>query len=370
VSTRLRSSAALLAPAALCALGLLGCDPTVLVGHLPPSQSVMDATAAKPVDAGSSRADARAATADASTRDGGAALADAALAAVSWHSGAHAGNDLPLYLDFGTWRGRPLDLAHLYPDRTHGWDGIVAPGWPVDMFSPFAGRLMLSLPLYPVGQGNNQDCATGAYDAQWRKLGSFLVSAKRADSIIRLGWGVNDLSHDWRADADPADWIACFRHTVTALRATDPQLQIDWSFNPRGAPYVDSSNPFDAYPGDAYVDFIGLEAFDQYPPTHDEAAWTAKCHDATGLCTAIEFARAHHKQVGIAEWGVVGCGPDPGGDNPFFVQKMFETFAANADVMAYEAYFEDGGAEICSDLGNAGSSPLAAGKYKELFGKR
>jgi hypothetical protein len=306
-------------------------------------------------------------------RDAAGALADAgdaALPKVSWKSGAHAGNDLQVYLDFGTWRGRPLDLAHVFPDRTQGWDGIVNPAWPVDMFSPFPGKLLISLPLYPEGQGNNQACAAGAYDGDWRMLGSFLVDRNRADSIIRLGWGPNDLSHPWHADADPTDWIACFRRVVSAIRATDSRVQIDWSFNALGASYVASSDPFADYPGDAYVDFIGIEAYDRFPPVYTQSEWSKKCDELTGLCHVIAFTREHGKRVGIAEWGVASCGEDPGGDNPFFIQKMFETFAANADVMAYEAYFEGEDGDVCSTIANGGKNPKAADEYKQLYGPR
>jgi len=72
---------------------------------------------------------------------------------------------------------------------------------------------------------------------------------------------------------------------------------------------------------------------------------------------------------------VVGCeGPaqpaptaNIGGDNPFFVRKVVETFADNADVMAYEAYFEDGGGEICSDIFGGEANADSAARYRELY---
>ena len=84
----------------------------------------------------------------------------------------------------------------------------------------------------------------------------------------------------------------------------------------------------------------------------------------------IDFARSHGKKLGIAEWGVVSCGGDPGGDNPFFVEKMLETFAANADVMAYEAYFEDDGTDVCSAIGNGSPNPNASAKYMQIYSRR
>jgi hypothetical protein len=86
-----------------------------------------------------------------------------------------------------------------------------------------------------------------------------------------------------------------------------------------------------------------------------------------GLCRMIDFAREHGKQVGFGEWGVVSCGEDPGGDNPFFIDKMFETFADNADMLAYEAYFDDTGADVCTTIRHDGPNPESAARYLELY---
>jgi hypothetical protein len=375
---------------ALCSLSLAACDGNVLVGFGPdaaaPNQPAQSGSGGAgdhadagnrpvPSDAtvGTGSADAKPPMDDAGgTRDDAgttdAGRVDRPPADVTWISGAHAGNDYREYVDYGDWRGRPLDVATLYVDRT-SWNNLVAPGWPVDMFAPFEGRLVLSVPLYPEGMGNNQDCASGAYDDRWSQLGAFLVDRDRADTILRLGWGPNDTAHAWRADADPSDWIECFRHVVTAIRSTDAEIAIDWAINPVGNPAIAGGDPFTTYPGDDYVDFVGMEAFDEYPPVRDDASWDAKCSSITGACSLASFARSHGKKVAFAEWGVAGCGDDPGGDNPFFVRKMFDFFADNADILAYEAYFESAG-DICSALEGSDAMPDASAEYQRLYGPR
>jgi hypothetical protein len=289
---------------------------------------------------------------------------------VTWPSGAHPGNPLQAYLDWGTWRGRPVDVAQVYTDR-NSWPGLVEPGWPIGDFAAFEGTLVMSQPLYPEGgQGNNADCAAGAYDAEWRKFGTFLVDNDRADTIVRLGWGFNDPAKEWRVDADPSDWIACFRRVATAIRASDPDVRIDWTLNSYASPLPDGGDPYDAYPGDAYVDIVGTDVYDLDPPARDQAAWDARCDEVYGICRVFEFARAHGKQAAVGEWGVASCGANPGGDNALFVQRMFETFAANDDVLAYEAYFEDPGAGVCSTLADGGPNPMASARYRELYRAR
>jgi hypothetical protein len=282
---------------------------------------------------------------------------------------------LSTYLDFGAWRGRPIDLAHVFPDR-NSWAGIVTPNWPITMFEPFEGTMVLSLPLYPNGMGDNASCAAGTYDSDWQMLGTYLVEWGRGDAIVRLGWGMNDNDHGWRADPDnPGEWITCFQNIVNAIRSNAPEVRIDWAFNPIGPPHVATWDPYITYPGDAYVDYVGLEAFDMYPPAVDEASWETACNAPTGLCTLFAFARAHGKQVGVAEWATASCNGNgvidtegnTGGDNPFFIQKMVETFAANADVMGYETYFEDMGG-VCSSISSDGAlHPEAAERYQLLY---
>jgi hypothetical protein len=365
---------------AVGSLVLCCCDPNVLIGYVPThSNSAHDAAVAVgdvdahvAADAAQKDGEVRA---DAAMRIDASAERDAGmpepLPKVSWRSGVHSNNDLQSNLSFGTWRGRPIDLIHTYADRSQGWEGLVNPGWPVDMLSPFGGLLVLSVPLYPDGQGNNQDCAAGMYDAQWRKLGTFLSAHSRADTIIRLGWGPNDMNHGWRADADPSDWIACYRNAVSAIRATDSSVRIDWTFNPPGPPNITDSDPYTMYPGDAYVDFVGIEAFDHYPASATRADWTAHCNAPAGLCSVINFARKHGKKLGIAEWGVASCGGVSGGDNAFYVERVLATFAANLDVMGYEAYFEDDGTEVCSAISNAMTkNPSAAAMYKAIYSAR
>jgi hypothetical protein len=354
----------------------LGCDPDVIIGYAPDAGEGSEGASD-----GSSESDAAiggpAPMRDAAVTDSGPSMRDGSAPAdagdsgaltieITWRTGAHSGSNLENYLAFGEWRGRPLGVASVYLERTK-WDGIVQPAWPLDMMRDFSGPLLISLPLYPEGgMYNNADCAAGMYDAEWKKLGTFLVARSRGDSILRLGWGWNDLEHDWRADSDPANWIACYRRAVDAIRSTASRARFEWSFNAPGAPEIMPGDPYAGYPGDEYVDYVSFEVFDRYPPLRTDAEWNAQCDQPGGLCKLFEFARQHGKKVGIGEWGVATCGGDAGGDNPYFVQRMVRAFYENRDLMAYEAYFEDS-VEVCSALSIGTKAPKAAAKYRELY---
>jgi saccharopine dehydrogenase-like NADP-dependent oxidoreductase len=129
-----------------------------------------------------------------------------------------------------------------------------------------------------------------------------------------------------------------------------------------------SAISYAAYPGDEYVDIVGMDDFDRYPATHDEASFAQKCQGPLGLCRLAEFARSHKKQLSVGEWGVVSCGTDPGGDNPLYVRQMVQQFSENADILAYESYYDETAGSVCSTL-ISGERPNAAAEYKRLYAR-
>ncbi|WP_018503740.1 glycoside hydrolase family 26 protein [Parafrankia discariae] len=291
------------------------------------------------------------------------------LSGLPWMSGVYPSHVLSQVLAFGTWRGRPNDVAHVFTIRTQGWNAMVEPRWPLDLYKAFPGKLIISQPTYPKGQGNNAACAQGAYDSYWKTFGTFLKNNGRADSIVRIGWEFNGTFMYWHADAAGTQFRDCFRKISTAIRSTDPEVKIDWTFNAHASPVPNGGTPWAAYPGDEYVDYVGIDSYDWYPPSRDEATWKKQCDDPNGLCYLLEFARQHGKKVGVGEWGVSSCSRNGGGDNPFYIQKMFDTFTQYADVMAYESYFHDAApGNVCSTIMNGGQNPKASALYKKLFG--
>jgi hypothetical protein len=291
------------------------------------------------------------------------------LSGLPWMSGVHPSNELAPYLSFGAWRGRPIDVAVVFTIRDSGWDTMVKPSWPVDMFKTFAGKLVISQPTFPEGQGSNAECATGAYDQHWKDFGTFLVQNNRADSIVRLGWEFNGTYMYWHADASGNDFKTCYQKIVTAIRSTDPKVEMDWTINAHNSPVPSSGNPFDAYPGDAYVDFVGIDAYDHYPASKDQATFDKQCNTENGLCYFMNFARQHGKKVGVGEWAVASCSGDGGGDNPFYITAMHAIFVANQDVMGYESYYHDPMPNnVCSTIEDGGQNPKSAAVYKQLWG--
>ncbi|MEU4218616.1 hypothetical protein [Actinoplanes sp. NPDC026623] len=274
---------------------------------------------------------------------------------------------------FCTARGRPCRIAKTYTDRA-SWESMTAgTGWTFDLFSDFEGMLVVSQGLVPIGASADlAACANGERDRDWRNFGSLMTSLGRGDSVVRLGWEFNEKTSPWRAD-DPATWIACYRRAATNIRATDPDVLLDWTINAHGTPAgVCGGVSTNCYPGDAYVDIVGIDNYDHYPWSPTRAAFDRTAADPEGLSWLYSFARAHGKLFSVGEWGVVPTG-DAGRENPSFVAWMHAWFADHAEHLAYEAYFSDcgeGGVQSSLFRTDAGCfpNPGSAAVYRNLFG--
>jgi Glycosyl hydrolase family 26 len=276
---------------------------------------------------------------------------------------------------WATFRGSPVDVVVTYTDRS-SWQTITEPwiGSDRDEFDQFAGTWVISQPLFPDSgpdKGNLASCAAGDYDYHWRAFGRWLVAQGRGNTFVRLGWEFNGSWFAWSA-VDPAQWISCFRHASVALRQGSPTVRIDWNFNAHSS--TDVANAFALYPGDQYVDVIGVDAYDQYPPSTTSAAFDQQCDGVDGLCGAISFARAHNKLFSVPEWGVVGSGSkaasvgQAGGDNPLYISEMRTLFVNNADILAYEAYFNDSNpGNVMSSLNDPDLNPQSSAEYRALW---
>ncbi len=154
----------------------------------------------------------------------------------------------------------------LYTDRS-SWSNVTG----ADMFvfqymKGWPGKIVISQPLFPQDGSTLKDCAAGNYDAHWKDFGTALVSNSRADSIVRVGWEFNGDFMYWHATNDTAQFIACWNHVASAIKSTDPQALIDWTINSKATP-SDScmGDATRCYPGDQYVDYIGIDNYDEYP---------------------------------------------------------------------------------------------------------
>jgi hypothetical protein len=292
------------------------------------------------------------------------------LSGLGWDSGAYVpGSDPVQYQRFADWRGRPLDVVVDWPAR-HTWSDIIDPAWLYRAWSGSPLTKVFGVGMIPDdGAATMTGCAAGEYDARWRQFGTNIAAAGLADStIIRLGWEFNTDAYRWSA-TDPQVYAACWRHVVTSAESTAPGLRWEWAVN-RG-PGATLPDPRAAYPGDDYVDIVGVDAYDVWPTAHTEADWAVQYSGPYGLKFWADFAAAHAKKLSVPEWGTVsGTLDDAGhtdGDNPFYVDHMVQFFRSLGTALAYEAYFNQGDSECGCAIYDPVLNPRAATAYRSAL---
>ena len=225
--------------------------------------------------------------------------------------------------------------------------------------------------LIPDSEASDPDwtaeCAAGDFNIYASEFATNMVAAGLGYTVIRLG---HEMNGNWYNDslgttvAEWQQWAQCFAQEVTAMRAVPGcHFLFDWNVN---ANYRDIPLA-DFYPGDAYVDIIGIDQYDgtgvTIPPP-GPTRFAALAAQPEGLDTVEAFAAAHGKPLSIPEWGTTTGGPNAGGDDPYYVEGM-AAFIASHDV-AYQSYFN---ADVDGILPlNPSVAPLTVAAYTAAFG--
>lgn len=293
----------------------------------------------------------------------------AATRKLPWTSGVYLPNATPASVGaFGTWRGDTVDVATVWPNLGT-WNDFIDPAWLYQRWQGSQVTVAFTEPMLPesVPGVTIQACGAGAYDSYWRQFGTNISAYGLGDSIIRLGWEFNGNWYIWQA-IDPTAWVKCWQQIVTSARATAPGLQWDWNVN-RGVS-AGLTDPTLAYPGDAYVDTIGVDSYDMWPPATTAANWNQQLNGTQGLLYWLNFAKAHGKQFAVPEWGNVmpnatAPGANAGGDNAAYVNDMDGFFQTHSAILAYESNFQ--GPSTGGVYGTGTQVPAASAAYRADF---
>jgi hypothetical protein len=293
---------------------------------------------------------------------------------------------------FELWLGKPVQLAEAFEARDT-WDNIDGAAWQLAPWSQWvrakSGRnLILSVPMLPGSGGVSlASCAAGQYDPYWRNLANDLAYYGLHWAYLRLGWEMDGNWYAWGAPQGSgleASFAGCFRRIVSTMRATQPGSQWKFVWNPT-ATWTDPAWLNAAWPGDAYVDLVGIDLYDQswvpntypYPSTCDSACRLARQQTAWNthawyLQTMRNFALAHAKPFAIPEWGVVArADGHGGGDNPYYIQKMYEFISDPGNYVQFSVLFDVKAPEAnyhLSGLDAPTAFPQGAAKFRQLFG--
>lgn len=236
------------------------------------------------------------------------------------------------------------------------------------------GRVVISWPMLPDDvRLQFSACASGAFDSYVRDAAVAIRSTGITNPLVRVGWEPNG-QFPWSLGKAPAEWPnynACFRRQTMIFRSELPDSLIVWDIR-RDTNKAIRYDPLNFYPGDEYVDIIGMMLYDRWPVHPDQAAWDSslrlrKYGFFKGIDLWYEYAvNVAQKPFAVTEWGVSNNDNDPRSfDNPFFITKVFEWLQSRKDNLAYEAYFNCGSSG--HEITPATNNPLSSAEYRRLY---
>ncbi|MFF4470958.1 glycoside hydrolase family 26 protein [Streptomyces sp. NPDC001599] len=261
--------------------------------------------------------------------------------------------------------GAELRVGHTYlpGDRWSNIEG--APGF-LDVWADWRTRkadrmLVLNVPMMERNEEHVDDDevrdllrqgAAGRFDHHFRALAERLVALKVPDTVLVLGWEMNGTTYTHRCGPDPEAWKTYWNRIVTTMRAV-PGQRFRFDFAPsRGRDAVPWTQ---CYPGDATVDIIGMDSYDQ----PRGMSFDEQVKEPYGLQAHVDFAKAHGKPVSYPEWGLFR-----NGDNAAYMRRMLAWMDEHKPVYNTVTDYCPHGVWQCDD------NPRSTAVYRSvLFGR-
>lgn len=295
-------------------------------------------------------------------------------------------------------RKLPLGLSFLAQDTWDNMAGTIAKVR--NTYSGFIGirsNIVISVPLLMSGS-TLADVAAGIYDSYFTTAAQ-TIAADFPSAKVRIGWENCAPWFVWGQSGTNAEKIAAFQHVSTLFKTISPTFEINWNPDKLCGYYrANGSVDFpDIYPGDAYVDSIGIENYAQWlnsidaptsgstfpyttpePTVKQVERWTncalGNINDTFAgagsprpfcLLRAKQFADQHGKPLTIPEWGVGFDSLRNGrhvGDDAYHVVQMLQWIRDNN--VAWHCYFDkigDSAAYNCRQSYSSNVTGLATG---------
>jgi len=320
-------------------------------------------------------------------------------------------------LAFEEWIGRDVliaeDFQPFYGSFAHMVSNQRAQFWRNWVADNPARRLAIALPVFPADRSNwpgswdgergasqraldqFRAAAAGDFNDYYRQFAEMLIHYGLGNSIIRFGHEFDGNWYAWSISVGPGSngrytpgeraylYAEAFRQMARTMREVDG-ANFYFCWNPN-AGFVGPDVLRAAWPGAEYVDYISFDQYDHYRPqyynnptyihgTHaerrpaQEAAWANLYYGAgrAGLQWFAEFSREVDVPLTIGEWGlwyIPGSPGTSGGDNPYFVRRMFNYI--NDNNVAWHVYFMFG--DVCHSLWNLHTYPAASREFLYLW---
>jgi hypothetical protein len=267
---------------------------------------------------------------------------------------------------FAHWLGEPA--THVTENFNQStWSALESDAlWSIECYDKVRDSVSMtfSIPMLPESGGATlAEGAEGKFDGVFETIAEELVSHGFPDTIVRIGWEFNGNWQPWSSYKDNTNFIRYFQRIVTVMRkVSGAHFAFEWCPNLG----IGTLPPSDSYPGDEFVDVIGMDVYDQHWSQIDrtpQGRWTYTVNRSFGLRWQMDFAKEHDKRLSWPEWGCCG---DSTGDDPYFINQA-AMWMRGADFL-YASYWDNNTAYE-GELSN-GQFPKAAAAFIEQFGKR
>lgn len=281
-----------------------------------------------------------------------------------WASGAKCARP-----GFEQWRGRREDIE-MYSITHKNWKTVVSETSRLVQSLDGHPWLSVTIPMLTDDtRADWSDCIAGKFDTYMRQIAGIFRARGLPNTVIRLGPEANGSGFPWNILGHVTEYKACWQREVKALRSVEPSLKMDWAMRKSTE---GSSSVAQLYPGDKYVDIVGVSYYDRFwttlPPWQDYANSTY-LGGPQGIYPFWFFAHQHHKKISVPEWGIWNEAGH-GTDNAFYIQKMYQffQFAAEKGDMAYETYFNcDPAGSPRHEIYPGLTNPKASAMYRTLW---
>ncbi len=303
--------------------------------------------------------------------------------AVDWPSGAFSPNAF-----FNRINGTQQDVCLLYGNKSSTWtelgDQVKAGAFDRSKCKSF----VFSMRIFPTDQENPhakgcsawKSVAEGKYNSYYKNVGKKIAALgiPLSQITMRVGWEIN-------ADYPERPWFigACnsatpgsansaehvrqgYRNIILSLRSQTPNIKTSWNWLKNASRAGLPISHF--YPGSDVISIISVDYYDIGLADYKNIAAFNKITyekgtiaSPLGLKSWMDYAISLGKKVAVEEWGIFAGGSGGSGDNPAYIQGMFEFFrmAHGKNALAHEIYFNNSDYSV---LGTS-SHPQATKEY-------
>jgi mannan endo-1,4-beta-mannosidase len=227
--------------------------------------------------------------------------------------------------------------------------------------SSTASNNAVNQPAYSLG-----NIISGDFDSYLKKYADSIV-ANGQPLAIRLDQEMNATWYPWSEDDghgnsvngnSPGQYRMMWQHVWNVFQAEGANNYVAWVWSPNRIDQLTKSHQTPAYlaslyPGDQYVDFVGMSGYERPVTTGNKQDTT---FTDTFAKTLQQLRGLTHKKIILSEVGAAEVGPSGASIKPAWITSFFDGLAdpANSDIVGFSWFSEtvttsSNGATITND---------------------